>query len=104
MKRAALVMYLLLISACGFNGDQKVSVRDSNHNINVIFTFIQQIKDLCTAQTNPADYPTAFLYNKAIADCTFKNLSLLNMQQIVEGCALPDLTPEQQQLCGYLGL
>lgn len=108
------VPLVLFVTACGMSGEQKFTVRDSYHTIGIEFKFLQQIKDLCTAQTIRTDYSSVELYNKAIADCTFRNLTLVSVTQLqtflTNGCSpdanLSHLTPEQlenvQFFCGLL--
>ena len=55
MYTICILMYTI---GCGFNGDQKLTTNDSNQNINVNLTFIQQLIDLCKAKTLPEDYAT----------------------------------------------
>jgi len=92
-----MVIILLNLTACGFNGDQKLSqAGSSDTNIKIIFEFINQVEDLCRMQTLRADYETIELYNQAVATCTFAHLSTINLGSV---CSTPGLTPEQQSTC-----
>lgn len=92
-----LVFIFLTISACGFNGDQKVSqAGESNTNINIVFEFINQVQRLCEMETLYTDYETKALRDKAVAECTFSRLSTINLGSI---CNTPGLTPEQVLTC-----
>lgn len=70
------LVLLVLVSGCGFNGDQKLSTNDSNQNINVNFTFINQLIALCKQKTLPELYSTQELYDQAVATCVFNTLSV----------------------------
>jgi hypothetical protein len=107
---------VLFISACGFNGDQKISTNDSKQDINLhgeAFTyvivrleFIQQINDLCKNRFLKSDYLTEVLYNQAVADCTLTSLALFNIspttiktfqdQYCKPGTDLSGYTPKEQ--------
>lgn len=74
---------------CGFNGDQRLTTNDSTQHILISgdaysyivvrLEFIQQINDLCRDANIQSDYATEALYKKAVADCTFHQLSILNI-------------------------
>ncbi len=100
------IILLMCLSSCfcGINGNQQVSIQGTtNSNINVVFEFITQVEQLCQADLLQSSYPTLELYNQAVAECTFSNLSLLQTQALTQNCGLPNLTPDQQQLCTLLG-
>lgn len=73
--RILTILSLFLLVSCGFNGDQKLTTNDSNQNINVNLTFIQQLITLCQQKLLPQDYQTTQLYNQAVANCVFTSVS-----------------------------
>lgn len=111
-----LLVLVTLISACGFNGDQKLSTNDSKQDINlhgeaytyvvVRLEFIQQINDLCKDRFLKTDYVTETLYNQAVAECTLANLGLFNInpstvksfqdQYCKPGTDISGYTPKEQ--------
>jgi hypothetical protein len=80
-----LVVLLVLLTSCGFSGNQKLTAQgETNHNVNVNLTFVQQIINLCeTAYPNEAQLQ---------AECALENINLLNI----------DLNPEIGNICGQL--
>ncbi len=95
MKKLLIVS--LLLSSCGFSGDQKLTQQgESNTNVNIVFEFINQVQRLCAMETLRSDYETSALYDKAVAECTFSRLSTINLGSI---CNTPGLTPEQLATC-----
>lgn len=79
-----LVISVMALLGCG---DIKVKTQDSNHTatlsgaaytyVIVRLEFIEQIKQLCQAKHNTiVDYAE---FERAVADCTFQNLSILNI-------------------------
>ncbi len=117
MKNYLIIALLLAIGACG---ESTVKVKDSSHTIGgeayqyviVRFEFIQKIKRLCKELYLESDFNTVPLYNQAVAQCTFDNLSILDLGAIGEFkngfCDQPTegLTPEEQlqvdQICDAL--
>ncbi len=98
--KLSVVVAAMLISACGFNGDQKVSVNDSNHNININMTFINQLVGLCQDKNLQSDFATYELWKQAVANCVFDNMSILNVANsplCKPGADLSHYTPDQQQ-------
>ncbi len=89
----------MYITACGFNGDQKLTTNDSNQNINVNLTFIQQLIDLCKAKTLPEDYASTELYNQAVANCVFTSFSVVSGSNPLckSDADLSSFTPDQIQ-------
>lgn len=109
-----LILLLLLFTAsCGFNGKQKVETNDSkqeviisgeSYNYVVVrLEFIKEMKELCAESLLSSNYESEELYDKAVADCTFEHLSVLNTSALTsfttDYCNLGDntsqLTPEQ---------
>lgn len=123
MKKLAL---FLLLTSCGFNGTQKLQTNDSKQNIvqsgksytYVVFRveFIEQIKKLCQDSFRRSNFVSDEDYNKEVADCTFKNLSLININPSTaknfvndyckEDADLSNFTPDQindiKRACGGL--
>lgn len=79
-----LVISVMALLGCG---DIKVKTKDSNHTATVSGTSysyvviklepIEQIKQLCRDKYNQITDPNEF--NRTVADCTFQNLSILNI-------------------------
>ncbi len=95
MRLLYLSVLVITIQACGFNGEQRFDATQSGTSttdISVTFAFIDQVEKLCVMDTLVADYATADLYNKAVAECTFAKLSTINVAQV---CNTPGLTPAQ---------
>ncbi len=100
-----MLLAILLLTRCGWNGDQKLSTNDSTQIISVQFQFVQQLIDLCAADTLRSDYASDELYNKGKADCFFKSLSVLSATQLQSftnkncdpNADLSTLTPDQIQ-------
>lgn len=94
------------LQGCGMNGTQTIQATGTvttDDNVNIVFTFLTQVESLCEMQ-NPADtFSSTDAYNEAVANCTFKSLSLLQTQAISTNCSLPDLTPAETQACSVLG-
>lgn len=77
-----LISILILISGCGFNGVEKVQTNDSTQVISIEFGFLNQIETLCSQQVLSSAYATNELYNQAVANCVFSNLTILNAAQL----------------------
>lgn len=83
-----LLVILLFITGCG--GTEEVHVSDSTQhvvfsgdaNVNVNFTFIQQLITLCQQLLLPSNYATLQLYNQAVAQCVLNAASNLNPQDV----------------------
>lgn len=107
-----LLIILFLLTSCG---DSKVKVQDSKHKgkisgetysyVILQLEFIQQIKQLCQELNVLSDFNTVTDYNKAVAECTFENLSVLDLNALeqfnMEICDNPQ-TPEEIQICEAL--
>lgn len=109
------ILLSLFLIGCGLNGTQKFDVSDSTQNVvqsgssftyvTIRLEFIQQVNDLCKASLLESDYASEELYNKAVAECTFKNLAILNInpaqvtdftsQYCQPGADLSSFTPDQ---------
>jgi len=118
MKKYLLLIALLMASC----GESKINVDDSNHNVSgeayqyiiVQFEFITKVKKLCNELHLQSDYSSKELYKQAVAQCTFDNLSLLDIGAVAEFTngfcdnqdAYNELTPTEQaqvdQLCEVL--
>ena len=110
-------LIIALLVACG---ESTVKVKDSSHTIGgeayqyviVRFEFIQKVKKLCEDLYIQSDYETVPLYRQAVAQCTFDNLSILDLGAIDEfktgfcDQETDGLTPEEQlkvdQICEVL--
>lgn len=128
MKLMKLMILLSLgLNGCGINGEQKVTTNDSKQEVTqsgesytyvvVRLEFIEQINKVCT-DANPIElFETETLQRKAIADCTLKNMQVLNinLNQVstftndycAPGADLSSLSPQQildiQAACALLG-
>lgn len=107
-------MRLLLLTLMMSCAPQKHSldIDDSNHTVGgeayqyvvVQFEFISSIKQLCSDIHPHKDYTDSIERDKAIAQCTFDNLSILDSALISEftnefcddTINYNDLTPEEQ--------
>lgn len=110
MKRA--LIFLVLLSGCGINGTQRLDISNSEQNVSISFAFLDQIERLCKEQYLPELYPTPELYNQAIANCVFQNVSTsqiaaLQNQVCKPGADLSSYTTDQitqlKQTCQLLG-
>jgi len=73
---------LIQCISCGFNGDQKISTNDSMQYIVIRLEPIQQFITLCQQSNLRSDFESDTLYNKAVADCVFDKLELINAAQL----------------------
>lgn len=109
------ILLLLLLTSCGFNGNQKLEVTDSTQRIvqdGTSFTYIivrleyiQQIQEICTNANPISDFTSESEQKKAIAKCTIENMKLLNInvgqvdnfknKYCVPGADLTGFTPQQ---------
>ena len=63
--------------------DQKIVSSGESHNYVIVrLEFIEQIRQLCQDKLLQQDYETLELWKKAIADCTFNNLDIVNINPI----------------------
>ena len=92
------VFSLLLLTACGFNGNQRVTTEgETKHRVVVELQFLEQIRQLCEASVGP-DF-------KAVADCTLENLDVLNLSvdgTVQVACPEGEIPPELQIICQEL--
>lgn len=111
---AGTLALIVSLVSCGFNGNQQVSVSDSTQHVvnsgtstfSIQFSFISEIKGLCEDSLKTEYFATEEEYNKAVADCTFAKLVILNANPKQSFCTADrsGLTPEQLlqiiSLCG----
>lgn len=110
------LLLILLLTGCGLNGEQKITTNTQDQNVKfggeaytyVIFRleFIEQVRQLCADKHLLSDYDSQELYKQAVANCTFDNLALINIdtgaitsftdQYCGPNANLSGLTPEQQ--------
>jgi len=88
----------LLLTACGIDGEQKLTVggtAETQSDVNVNVTFIKEIKELCEAAVGPDP--------KTVAECTLANIDILDVNvsgDITLVCEQGGLPPElEEQLC-----
>lgn len=111
MGKISILIATLFLTACG---DIEVKTKDSNHTVTqtgsayyyvtVRLEFIDQIKNLC--QDRYIDQLSNPLYPQLVANCTFENLSLLNIdfgqikatQDELCGLEYNNLTPDQKSV------
>lgn len=94
---------ILALSGCGFSGTEHVAIDNATQTIAINFGFLDQLQKLCEAQLLQSDYKSKELYNQAVANCVFSNLSLLNVAQLQNlqntyckpGADLTSFTPAQ---------
>lgn len=72
----------LILSGCGFNGTEAVQTNNATQTISIEFGFLNQIQTLCQQQTLRSGFTSDELYNQAIANCVFNNLTVLNAAQL----------------------
>jgi hypothetical protein len=116
MKQTVFILTTLFLSACGFNGTQKVETNDSEQKIiqeGSSFTYVivrleylEDIKNLCIDANPSVDFATEEAQKKAIAECTLEHMNVLsidlnqiddfNEDYCKEDADLSALTPEQQ--------
>lgn len=97
----------LIIAGCGINGTQKLQTNDSMQRVvqsgeshtYVIFRleFIDQIIQLCKDSFDINDIN----YNKEVSDCTFKNLSLININPAVANTFVNDYCKDGADLSAF---
>ncbi len=76
----SLIVLSLLISGCGFNGNQLVTTQGTTYqDMSIIFGFIDQVKQLCRESLLQQNYTDQELYNQAVAQCTFDRLTAMNL-------------------------
>ncbi|QCT69610.1 hypothetical protein E1952_14855 [Staphylococcus aureus] len=70
--------------------------------------FIKEIKDLCLELNPVSDFETSEERNKVVAQCTFDNLSLINISPTItqdftdEYCQEPSTDPSVIEACEAL--
>ncbi len=105
------IIILLLLVSCGEStikveeSEQKISGETRSYVI-LQLEFIQQMKTLCEEFYLPEEFDSDALYRQQVADCTFENLSALDLTA-VEGfidtvCGNPQ-TPQEIDTCEALG-
>ena len=80
-----LLLLALLMTSCG-KQEHQVKVDDSNHSLSgeaytymvVRFDFITDIKKLCSGLHPLKDFEDKIERNRAVSQCTFDNLSVLD--------------------------
>lgn len=97
-----LLALIVTLTGCGFNGTQRVEISDSKHKIdtevNINFTFIQQLITLCQQSILVGAYPTAELYNQAVAQCVLHTIPTISQDPLCQpGLDLSSLPLDQQQ-------
>lgn len=103
-----LVSSLLILSGCGFNGNQRVTQGGESYTYVVLrLEFIQQVRELCEQRTLRSDFESDELYEQEVASCTIDNLALLNINIDAlgefqdslcrEDADLSSFSPEEQQ-------
>lgn len=111
---AVLLLLMLALDGCGFNGEQKLTTSDSTqHIVNsgtstfaIQFSFISEMRQLCEDSLAETAYASEVARTAAIADCTFEKLAILNFNPRQSLCTgdRSGLTPEQlaqiEALCG----
>jgi hypothetical protein len=123
-----LLPILLLLTSCGFNGNQKLTTNDSEQRIVqegesytyivLRLEFLEDIRKLCEDANLRSDFESDELYNQAVAQCTLDNLNLFNIdfgeakdfadEYCREDADLSEVDPEDipsiQEACEALGL
>jgi hypothetical protein len=75
-----LPMMFLLMGCGGVNGTQHITQDGESFTYVIIrLEFIEQIRQMCQDSILLTDYPTEILWKQEVAKCTFKNLSLVNI-------------------------
>lgn len=113
--KSLLMIAILSLFGCGFNGNQKLETNDSKQQIEqtgtsytyivVRLEFIEQIRLLCLDANPIEDFTTESQRNKAVAQCTIDNMAILNInleqvddftgQYCEDDADLSQYTPEQ---------
>lgn len=124
----ALVVAVLILAGCGFNGTQRVETSDSEQRIvqdgaSYIYVvlrleFIEQIRELCEDANPKESFTSAAQRRQAVAECTLDNLDIFNIsvgqvddftgRYCQEDADLSALTPEEiedvNRACRLLGV
>lgn len=86
---------LLLISGCGFSGEQRFTADgETSHRVELDLLFISQVKELCDT-IHPDDAVAA-------AQCTIDNMALLNINlggSLEAVCPTEDVPPALEEFC-----
>lgn len=101
----------LLLAGCGFNGTQKLETNNSKQDIvqsgqsyaYVVFRveFIEQLKRLCKDSFIRSKFDSEEAYNKEVADCTFKNLSIINVNPGTAKSFVDDYCKKDKDLSSF---
>lgn len=98
MNKIKRLAVLLLLTACGINGNQRVTTEgETEHRVVIELAFLEQIRQLCEASVGPDP--------KATADCTLENLDVLNLSvdgTVQVACPPGQIPPELQQVCSQI--
>lgn len=91
--KTLIALSMLLLTSCGFNGKQKLETNDAKQTVEqtgesytyivVRLEFIKEIKDLCLELNPVSDFEKEDERNKIVAQCTFDNLSLINISPTI---------------------
>jgi len=75
-----LLIMLLLLAGCGFNGEQKLTQSGSSYTYVVVrLEYLEQIKELCLEANPLSNFTTAELQKESIANCTLENMKIFNI-------------------------
>lgn len=105
-----LILVILIISC----GKQSIELEDSEHTIGgetksiitLELSFISQVNELCKDLYIESDYVSINYWRQAVAECTFDNISILNIGDISQDgfkdiindlCNKPDF--EDETIC-----
>jgi hypothetical protein len=80
MKIIIIVLSLLLLSCGGrYHVKQEGTVK-----VEIVYDFLNQLQGICEASFLIEDFETEELYNKAVAECIIKTLSLLDLSYLFD--------------------
>ena len=79
--RKVIVIASILLFSCGgrYHVKQEGAVR-----VEIIYDFLDQLKEVCTDSFLIEDFETKELYNQAIANCVLETLQLLDLSWLTE--------------------
>jgi hypothetical protein len=126
MKVIMMFIVVVMLSACGLNGNQRFTANDSTHRVVqegegfiyviIRLEFIDQIRELCEDLNPIEDYESEANQKKAVAECALNGFTLFNLNLDLIGEFLDDkcddlntegMTPEEieqaEELCKLFG-
>lgn len=77
MKYIIITLWIMLASCGGKYGVEQSG--EGSVKIDIAFTFINQLDELCRDTIFIEDYETTRLYNKAVAECVIDLLNVFDM-------------------------